>query len=104
MKKIILTFHLIYNLASFSQGIVLSEMKKIDGELIIILSGLQSEYMVKKGDTLESIAKKFNMKIEDLKKINNLKNNQDLKTDMILMVDLIEEENEKNTINIKYDY
>ncbi len=34
------------------------------------------EYIVKKGDNLYTIAKRFNISVDDIKKINNLKNNE----------------------------
>lgn len=43
-------------------------------------------YKVKKGDTLYSIAKKYNMKIDTLRKLNNLKKSPKLKKGMELTV------------------
>ena len=36
----------------------------------------EANYTVKKGDTLYSISKKYNISIDEIKKNNNLKNNQ----------------------------
>lgn len=35
-----------------------------------------ANYTVKKGDTLYSLSKKYNISIDEIKKNNNLKNNQ----------------------------
>ena len=35
-----------------------------------------SDYVVKKGDTLFSISKKYNLSVDEIMKKNNLKNNQ----------------------------
>ena len=79
-------------------------MKEVDGELIIVLIGYQMEYMVKKGDTLESIAKEFNMSVEELKKRNYLESDKDLKVNQVIMVDVKKEKNEKNSVSVKYDF
>lgn len=104
MKKLLLGLFFIVYLLSFSKTIVLSEMREVDGELIIVLIGYQMEYMVKKGDTLESIAKEFNMSIEELKKRNHLESDKDLKVDQVIMVDVKKEKDEKNSISVKYDF
>ena len=43
--------------------------------LIIPLSGANREYIVVRGDTLYSIANKFNTKVESIKSLNNLTSN-----------------------------
>jgi len=49
---------------------------KINQELLVPkIMNNQNTYIVKKGDTLWSIAKKYNMTIEELKKLNNLETN-----------------------------
>ncbi len=47
-----------------------------------VANNKKSIYIVKAGDTLTTIAKKFNMKIEDLKELNNFKPNPKLKPGM----------------------
>ncbi len=51
-----------------------------------VANNKKSVYRVKAGDTLYSIAKKYNMKIETLKKLNNLKPHPKLKAGMELTV------------------
>lgn len=75
----------LYGIAN-KYGISLSELKAINnlendnlaiGQLINVPSGLSvaNTYVVSKGDTLYSIAKKFNIGIDKLKEVNNLTNN-----------------------------
>lgn len=75
----------LYGIAN-KYGISLSELKAINnldndnlaiGQLINVPSGLSvaNTYIVSKGDTLYSIAKKFNIGIDKLKDVNNLTNN-----------------------------
>ena len=63
---------------------LLSDKLKINQQLLIpkessvevdITPGLGVEYTIKSGDTLYSIAKKFNVTVEDLKSANNLASN-----------------------------
>ncbi len=51
-----------------------------------IKNNKKSVYVVKSGDTLYSIAKKFNMKVDKLRSLNNLKKNPKLKAGMELSV------------------
>ena len=75
----------LYSIAN-KYGISLSELKTINnlendnlaiGQLLNVPSGLSvaNTYVVSKGDTLYSIAKKFNISIDKLKEVNNLSNN-----------------------------
>lgn len=75
----------LYGIAN-KYGISLNELKAINnlendnlaiGQLLNVPSGLSvaNTYVVSKGDTLYSIAKKFNIAIDKLKSINNLTNN-----------------------------
>ena len=75
----------LYGIAN-KYGISLSELKAINnldtdilaiGQLINVPSGLSNvnTYTVDKGDTLYSIAKKFNTTVDKLKNSNNLINN-----------------------------
>lgn len=61
-----------------------SDKLKINQQLLIpkensvnidITPGLGTKYTIKAGDTLYGIAKKFNVTVDDLKKVNNLTNN-----------------------------
>ena len=75
----------LYSIAN-KYGISLNELKAINnlendnlaiGQLINVPSGLSvaNTYVVTKGDTLYSIAKKFNISIDKLKELNNLTDN-----------------------------
>lgn len=65
-------------------GVSVQEQK---GQVVMI--GGKPRYVVKEGDTLHSIAKRFDMEVEALKKRNDLKNNH-LKPGMTLKVDVDE--------------
>ena len=75
----------LYSIAN-KYGISLNELKDINnlendnlaiGQLLNVPSGLSvaNTYVVSKGDTLYSIAKKFNIGIDKLKEVNNLTSN-----------------------------
>ncbi len=75
----------LYSIAN-KYGISLNELKAINnlendnlaiGQLLNVPSGLSvaNTYVVSKGDTLYSIAKKFNIGIDKLKEVNNLTSN-----------------------------
>ena len=75
----------LYSIAN-KYGISLNELKTINnltndnlaiGQLLNVPSGLSSvnTYTVSKGDTLYSIAKKFDITVDKIKNVNNLENN-----------------------------
>ena len=75
----------LYGIAN-KYGISLSELKTINnlednllsiGQILKVPSGLSliNTYVVSKGDTLYSIAKKFNTSVDKIKEANNLNNN-----------------------------
>ncbi len=75
----------LYSIAN-KYGISLSELKAINdlesdilsiGQILKVPSGLSNvnTYTVSKGDTLYSIAKKFNVSIDEIKELNNLTSN-----------------------------
>lgn len=43
---------------------------------LIFVNNVSADYIVKKGDTLQKISKKFNIPVSDIKKANNLKSNR----------------------------
>ena len=45
------------------------------GQKLIIPSEEENTYVVKSGDTLYSIARKFNISVDKIKELNNLLNN-----------------------------
>ena len=90
----------LYNIAN-KYGITLKELKAINnlendnlaiGQLLNVPSGLSqvSSYIVNSGDTLYSIAKKFDTSVSKLKQVNNLKNNM-LSIGQKLIIPLIED-------------
>ena len=77
----------LYSIAA-KYNLSVNELKKLNnltsniisvGQILKIGKNISSneykEYIVKRGDTLYSIAKKFNMSVDELKKLNNLTNN-----------------------------
>jgi len=58
-------------------------------------------YKVQKGDTLWSVAKKFNISVETIKRLNNLPNNL-IKVNQVIKIEEIEEVYEKPTKEITY--
>lgn len=90
----------LYSIAN-KYGISLNELKTINnltndnlaiGQLLNVPSGLSSvnTYTVSKGDTLYSIAKKFDTTVDKIKNINNLENNM-LQVGQKLIIPLEEE-------------
>ena len=55
----------------------------------------QDEYIVKKGDTLYSISKKFNIPLETIKRINNLEDNTISINQKLLLTEIIDNMNTK---------
>ena len=90
----------LYSIAN-KYGITLKELKAINnlendnlaiGQLLNVPSGLSlvSSYVVSPGDTLYSIAKKFDTTVDNLKKANNLTNNM-LSVGQKLIIPLVED-------------
>ena len=90
----------LYSIAN-KYGITLKELKAINnlendnlaiGQLLNVPSGLSlaSSYVVSPGDTLYSIAKKFETTVDNLKKANNLTNNM-LSVGQKLIIPLIDD-------------
>ena len=90
----------LYGIAN-KYGITLKELKAINnlendnlaiGQLLNVPSGLSlaSSYVVSPGDTLYSIAKKFDTTVDNLKKANNLTNNM-LSVGQKLIIPLVED-------------
>ena len=90
----------LYSIAN-KYGITLKELKAINnlendnlaiGQLLNVPSGLSlvSSYVVSPGDTLYSIAKKFDTTVDSLKKANNLTNNM-LSVGQKLIIPLVED-------------
>ena len=90
----------LYGIAN-KYGISLNELKAINnlendnlaiGQLLNVPSGLSlvSSYVVSPGDTLYSIAKKFDTTVDNLKKANNLTNNM-LSVGQKLIIPLVED-------------
>jgi LysM repeat protein len=90
----------LYSIAN-KYGITLKELKAINnlendnlaiGQLLNVPSGLSlvSSYIVSPGDTLYSIAKKFDTTVDNLKKANNLTNNM-LSVGQKLIIPLVED-------------
>lgn len=69
------------------KAIKIGEKIKIPISKEILNSRLKGKYRVKKGDTLEKIAKTFNVEIKKLKSFNKLKN-QKIKKGMVLKLPL----------------
>ena len=61
----------------------------------------QDEYIVKKGDTLYSISKMFNIPINEIKRINNLENNDLSIGQKILLIENINDDIDKELYIVK---
>lgn len=83
-------------LTTFSLGankyIVPELTKNENKELIITLKPRYRHYIVRQGDTLESVAEKFMMSIEELIRRNRLEKGKELKIGMVILVDEVETE------------
>lgn len=91
MKKIFL--FLILSTLSFGNKYIVPELTKGENkELIITLKPRYRHYIVSQGDTLESVAKKFMMSIEELIRRNRLKEGEELKIGMVILVDEVDTE------------
>lgn len=79
MRKILPIF-IFLNILAFGKIEVAPEMSIKDKKVLMInLKAAHQKYYVKAGDTLKSIAKKFDMSEEELKEKNNIKNDKELK-------------------------
>lgn len=91
MKKILL--FLVLTTFSFADKYIVPELSKGENrELIITLKPRYKHYIVRQGDTLESVAKKFMMSIEELIRRNRLKVGEELKIGMVILVDEVDTE------------
>lgn len=63
------------NLLSYAEGVVKAIANYTNYPYIPPSSEAKSSYIVKRGDTLYSISRMFNIPIEDIKRINNLSSN-----------------------------
>lgn len=91
MKKILL--FLVLTAFSFADKYIVPELSKGENrELIITLKPRYKHYIVRQGDTLESVAKKFMMSIEELIRRNRLEVGEELKIGMVILVDEVDTE------------
>ncbi|MCI6152129.1 LysM peptidoglycan-binding domain-containing protein [Fusobacterium perfoetens] len=97
MKKIFLLIFLTANTLTFSTKYLVPSLKKDNKQLVIHLKAREIDYKIKKGDTLDSIAKKYQMTVEELKRRNNLNSDKDLIIGKIISVDSVD----KNADNKK---
>lgn len=92
MKKIIL-FMILSTFCFAANKYIIPELSKGENnELIITLKPKYLHYIVKQGDTIKSVAEKFMMSIEELKNRNRLKNGEELKVGMVILVDEVDTE------------
>lgn len=90
MKYIGLFFMLVT--LSFASKVILPELDKNENkELIITLKIKEKLYIVRQGDTVESVAEKFEMSVEELRRRNNLAEDEELKIGATLQVDEVSE-------------
>ena len=82
-------------LTTFSLGankyIVPELTKNENKELMITLKPRYQHYIVRQGDTLELVAKKFMMSVEELRRRNRLGAEDELKVGMVILVDEVDE-------------
>lgn len=91
MKKILL--FLVLTTFSLADKYIVPELSKGENkELIITLKPRYKHYIVRQGDTLESVAKKFMMSIEELIRRNRLEVGEELKIGMVILVDEVDTE------------
>ena len=72
------------NIKEYAEGVVKAITEYIGVEYI---PPSNNKYIVKEGDTLYSIAKKFNTNVEEIKRINNLYNNDIYKGQVLILKD-----------------
>lgn len=77
-----------FSTLSFSEKIIVPELSKnSQKQLIITLKIKEIRYLVKDGDTIKSIAKKFQMSVEELMRRNKIEKHEDLKVGQLIWVD-----------------
>lgn len=83
---------LMFSILSFGDNklLVPTLSKNSEKQLIITLKPKIKFYIVKSGDTLEGIAKKFKMTVKELAIRNNLDIDEILKIGVVLQVDEVE--------------
>jgi len=64
---------------------------------IFPLIAFAETYIVQKGDTLEKIARKFNVSVEEIKKANNIKDERKIRDGMKLEIPTKESNSKKET-------
>lgn len=78
--KIILPIFVFLSIFVFGKIEVVPEMEVNKEKMLIInLKPAHKKYYVKSGDTIKSIAKKFNVSEEEIKDKNNIKNDKELR-------------------------
>lgn len=86
-----ITLFLMLSVISLADKYIVPELTKGENkELIITLKPRYKHYIVGQGDTLESVAEKFMMSIEELKRRNRLEEGKELKIGMIILVDEVD--------------
>lgn len=91
MIRVIL-FLLLTILSLGANKYIVPELTKNENkELIITLKARYRHYIVRQGDTLESVAKKFMMSVEELRRRNRLDAEDELKIGMVILVDEVDE-------------
>lgn len=91
MIRVIL-FLLLTILSLGANKYIVPELTKNENkELIITLKPRYRHYIVRQGDTLESVAKKFMMSVEELRRRNRLDAEDELKIGMGILVDEVDE-------------
>lgn len=86
-------FLLLTTLSLGANKYIVPELTKNENkELIITLKPRYRHYIVRQGDTLESVAEKFMMSIEELIRRNRLEKGKELKIGMVILVDEVETE------------
>lgn len=87
MKKILI-LTILLNSIVLGEKILIPELSKNENKQIIVtLKTKQIRYLVKWGDTVSGIAKKFKMSQKELMRRNNLKSPLDLKAGQLILVD-----------------
>lgn len=73
---------------AFGEKYIIPELDKNEKkELVITLKVKERRYLVKKGDTLEAIAKKFKMSVKELMRRNKIKDPKKLRAGQLILID-----------------